>query len=273
MRNIVSQTVPYQYDTIYSPFKAAEFEYAMDWLPDNGFTGVELAIAYPDDVNASKLLSSIESRGLVATSIATGQAFGRDGISLSSLDPDIRKRAVEIVKGHVNLSVETGMPNITIGLIRGKIGDDDRDRVYDALINAMDVCANYSYNKGVRLQVEPINHNETDLLNTVSETIQFLAELGNPENLGILYDTYHSDIDENGCETEAIAAAGSRLFNVHFADSGRQLPGYGTIDFSRTYEAVKKTGYSGPFALESMVTPSLEFVLKHSAKSILQFIK
>ncbi|MCL2163407.1 MAG: sugar phosphate isomerase/epimerase, partial [Oscillospiraceae bacterium] len=120
MINKVSQTVPYQFDTIYSPFKATEFEKALEWLADNGFSGVELAIAYPDAVNAAKLFASIKARSLTATTISTGQIYGFEGICLSSIENDVRKRAIKTVKGHVDLSCEIGMPNVTIGLLRGK---------------------------------------------------------------------------------------------------------------------------------------------------------
>jgi sugar phosphate isomerase/epimerase len=133
-------------------------------------------------------------------------------------------------------------------------------------------CVEYSQKRGVSLQIEPINKSETNILNNVYETLEFIDGLGNPENLGLLYDTYHSNIEDGGM-IEAIKAAAGRIKNVHFADSDRGLPGYGTLDFPKIFKAVIDTGYQGAFALETLSKPSVEFVRENCASSILQIVR
>jgi len=270
--NKISQTIPYQYDTVFSPFKANEFAYALEYIALQGFTGVELAVAHPGQVDGSKLYNLVKSFGLSITTLSTGQAYALDGLCLSSFDEEIRKRTVRLMEEHVELSACLGYPCVTVGLIRGKLEKGDKRILLENFKTALMQCVEYAFRRGVTLQLEPICRAETMLINNINEALDFLYKLGNPENLGILYDTYHS-WREDGIMTDAIKDAAGKITNVHFADSNRGLPGSGEIDFREVYEAIKSTGYKGAYALETLSIPSADHVKMHSAVSIMSIIK
>lgn len=270
--NKISQTVPYQYDSIFSPFKANEFSIAMEFLAEKGFTGVELAIAYPAKVDASKLLKQLQSNHLAATTLSTGQIYGLEGLYLSSFDEGIRQRAIQILMQHIDLSTCLGYPYVTVGLIRGKLEKGEKTALLNNLKTALMPCVDYACKRNVTLQIEPICRAETALINTTYEALEFLRELGNPENLGLLYDTYHSNLEDNGM-VDAIKAAAGRITNVHFADSNRGLPGSGTISFNSIYEAIQSTGYQGAYALETLLIPSEDYVKENFAASLKRIVK
>jgi len=267
MTNLISQTVPYQVDTGFSPFKASEFDDALCFLSGEGFTGVEIAVAYPHAVDPDELLSKLEAGNLAATTLSTGQIYGLKGLFLSSDDEDIRAGAIDTVKGHVDLSARIGRPHVTIGLIRGMMKDGDKGALLGNLRQALLPCFDYASKKAVTLQIEPVNRKETFLLNSVAEALDFIYSLGSPENAGILYDCYHSNI-EDGDMVKAIHDAGKRITNIHLADSHRGLPGYGEIDFSAVRCATKEIGYSGAFALETLPVPDADFVKKNCFAAI-----
>ncbi|NLY19042.1 MAG: sugar phosphate isomerase/epimerase [Clostridiaceae bacterium] len=269
--NKISQTVPLQYDTVFSPFSAGEFSYALGFLKDNGFTGVEIAIAYPTEVNELALSKELERNDLAVTTLSTGQIYGLKGFFLSSPDESIRRQAIQTINGHVELSAMLGYPPVTIGLIRGKLESEDIDKLYDSFRASLIECLEFAYKRNVILQLEPICRNETVLINSTSDALDFLDSLGNPGNLGILYDTYHSSI-EDGDMISAIKKAAGKITNVHFSDSNRGLPGEGSIDFRKVYETLKNTGYKGAIALETLSIPSADYVRKNFVKSIFKFI-
>jgi sugar phosphate isomerase/epimerase len=269
--NKISQTVPYQSDTIFSPFKAADFENALSSLAQSGFTGVEIAVANPMDVNAKILAELVGKYGLSITTISTGQAYGIYGVCMSSFDVATRAKSVEFVKEYVDLSVEIGHPPVTIGLLRGKLETGDPRSLLDNFKCTLVPCVDYAMQTGVRLQIAPINNSETTLLNDTFEVLNFLDEIGNPENVGILYDTYHSYL-EDGDMISAVRAAAGKIMNVHLADSHRGLPGYGNIDFKSTYGAIRETGYTGAYALETQSIPSEEFVKEHCFESVAKIL-
>ena len=269
--NRISQTVPLQYDTVYSPFKASEFSYALKFLKDNGFTGVEIAVAYPSDVDPLMLSKELEKIDLPVTTLSTGQIYGLKGLFLSSSEESIRHQAIKTVKEHVSLSASLGYPPVTIGLIRGKLENDEIGRLYDNFKASLLECLEFAYTRNVILQIEPICRSETVLINNTQDALKLLESLGNPDNLGILYDTYHSNIEDEDM-VSAIKAAAGKITNVHFSDSNRGLPGYGAIDFISVYEALKSTGYKGAIALEAQCIPSVEYVRNNFTESIFKFI-
>ena len=265
--NKLSQTVSCQIDTVFSPFRAEEFDHALAFLSRAGFTGVEVAIARPKDVDARALMAKLNAHDLAVTTISTGQAYALFGYCLSSPDKEKRNNAVALIKDHIDLSAQIGCVPVTIGLLRGKLEQGDKSMLYGYLKEAMLSCIEYTDKFDVPLQFEPINSAETVLINTTMEGLQLLHELGDSPNVGLLYDTYHSYL-EDGDMLAAISAASGRIFNVHFADSHRGLPGYGDIDFAAVYRAIHATGYTGAYALETLAIPTPEFVNEHCYESI-----
>ncbi len=265
--NKISQTVSCQFDTVFSPFAAKDFDRALAFLSEAGFTGVELAIADPRDVDADALLEQVKSYGLAVTTLSTGQAYGLWGYCLSSVDAVKRNSAIEIIKGHIELSARLERPPVTIGLLRGKLETDEipalRGRFKEAFLPLVEYAAKHD----VLLQLEPICKAETVLINSTRDGLEFLSELGDPENVGLLYDTFHSYL-EDGDMAAAVQAASGRIFNVHFSDSHRGLPGYGDIDYAPVIGALRASGYTGAYALETLAIPSPEFVNGHCYESI-----
>lgn len=243
-------SVSVQYDSAFSPFPARQFPDALAWARESGFDGVELILCDPQEADPQALGEALAANGLRAAAIATGQAAGLRGLSLASADAQIRHAAERRLLAHVALAARVGFPGVTIGsllcpaaLWRKGIGAQ--------LLKQVDSIADYAAGKGVRLNIEAINRYESGLLHTVAEVLDFLRALGDPSNVGVLFDTFHANIEEADMAS-AVRAAGKRLFHVHFADSNRRLPRKGHIDFAPIAAALRETGYAGFISLENL---------------------
>ncbi len=265
--NILSQTVPIQFDTGYSPYSAAYWREAFADVAQKGLTGVELAVAYPQIVDAADVRAEAGKHNLAVTTLSTGQIYGLEGLYLTAPEGDVRRRAAEILSGHIDLSAKLGFPNVTVGLLRGKLEPGGKELLEERLAEALLPLLAYAREAGVTLQLEPINRKETALLNTTAETLTFIEKLNFPGTLGLLYDTYHSCL-EDGDMAKAVRIAAGKITNVHLSDSHRGLPGEGEIDFLPVLRALRESGYRGAFALETLCVPSREHVLAHYAASI-----
>lgn len=263
--NRLSQTVPLQYDTTFSPYAAVGWRAAFADLQQKGFTGVEIAVAYPDRIDADALLSEAQARSLAITTISTGQAFARDGLYLTAPDAEVRARAMDIVRGQIDLSARIGRPPVTIGLLRGR--PEAGAAALALLLETMKPLVGHAARCGVILQIEPINRAETTLLNSTAEVLDFLDRLDAAAHTRLLFDAYHANI-EDGDVAAAVRAAAGRITNFHVADSHRGLPGDGTIDFPAVLSAALDTGYTGAFALETLCLPSREYVLAQEAAAL-----
>jgi D-psicose/D-tagatose/L-ribulose 3-epimerase len=111
--------------------------------------------------------------------------------------------------------------------------------------------ADYAGDRGVSLAIEPLNRFETDLVNTVEQGLE-LAELINRENLGLMLDTFHMNIEEKD-PGAAIRSAGEKLFNFQVSENDRGTPGSGSIAWQEIWDALEANGYQGPIVIESFL--------------------
>ena len=77
------------------------------------------------------------------------------------------------------------------------------------------------------------------------------------DNVGLLLDTFHMNIEEPVME-DSIRACAGRIFHLHVADSNRWYPGAGHLDFKSILEALFATGYQGFVSGEFMPLPDAD---------------
>jgi D-psicose/D-tagatose/L-ribulose 3-epimerase len=99
------------------------------------------------------------------------------------------------------------------------------------------------------LAIEPLNRFETFFLNTAADAVRLCDEVNHP-NVGILFDTFHANIEEKD------VAAGYRtvarhLKHVHTCENDRGIPGSGHVDWKAVFQALRDIGYDGWLTIES----------------------
>ncbi len=256
-------SISVQYDNPFSPFPANDWEEGFKWVKEAGLDGVELILSDPKLVDLKAVTEKLDMLNLRVATLATGQATALEGFSLTSYSEQQRLLAVKRCCEDIDFSVALGTnPNVTIGLIRGR-GNvsslaDEREIFKRELLKV----AEYAEKKNVKLNLEPINRYEVALLNSVEDTAAFLEEIGSPPNVGILFDTFHANIEDLG-QKKTIEKYGKQIVHVHFADSNRRLPGEGHIDFNEVVKAFGSIGYDDWISLEMLSIPSAEYVRKN----------
>ncbi len=232
-----------------------DFEANAGRIANLGYDGIELAVRDPALLDLAGVKRILERLRLSVPAIGTGQAYNDEQLSFTDPDPAIRERALYRIKSHIPLAAEL-RAIIIIGMIRGRLlpgiaPEQARAWLRDSIRSvARDAAA-----LGVRLVLEPVNRYETDLLNTVADTIALVDEIGE-DNVGILYDTFHSNIEEPDMEA-SLRACGHRLLHVHLADSNRWAPGAGHIDFGRVISTLRDLKYPGWVSAEILPKPDI----------------
>jgi sugar phosphate isomerase/epimerase len=216
-----------------------------------GYDGVELAVRNPEQLNMEILISLLEEHQISVPAIATGQVFIEEGLSFVNPDPEIRRQAIDRIKSHVRMAKVLDAL-VIIGLMRGKKAKESSDEeVEEWLCDALRECA--QEDPAVKLVVEPINRYETDLINTVGSGLELMRKV-NMNNVGLLLDTFHMNIEEPSM-AQSIIDAGEYLFHFHVADSNRWHPGAGHIDFAELINTLKQVDYQGFVSAEMMPFP------------------
>jgi sugar phosphate isomerase/epimerase len=217
-----------------------------------GYNGIELAVRDPDLLDINELETLLNDSDLSVPAIGTGQAFGEEGLSFTNPNKNIRKKAIDRIKAHIRLANLLDAL-VIIGLIRGKKNNEvDGNQVESWLIDAIKQCA--KENELVKLAIEPINRYETNLINTVESGINLIQKI-NLNNVGLLLDTFHMNIEEPSI-LESIKSCEKHLFHFHIADSNRWYPGAGHIDFKEILNLLDQINYSGFVSAEIMPLPN-----------------
>lgn len=217
-----------------------------------GFDAIE--IFAPD---AGKLRRNLAEARLdnntALAAIGTGAGWVLHQWSLSSLDNTTRDQALRFVESFVELAADIG-GKVIIGSIQGHAtATDDRGARLQRLADSLQLLQQRAAVLGVTLLLEPLNRTESNLLNRLSETQEFLFAHALCR-VELLADLYHLRMEEVSV-SQAILAAGSRIGHVHFVGPQR-LPV--TIDdpiIPGVLTALRQISYEGYLSVEANPVP------------------
>lgn len=143
--------------------------------------------------------------------------------------------------------------------------EEGREKFKRVLSLAADIAAEYNF----KIALEPLNTNETNLINTLADAAEICAEVGK-DNLGFLADLFH--MYKNGEDISEIEKFGDRLFHVHIArrNDMRGAPSIeeGSEDLIELHRALTKIGYKGRISLESSSKNGFEVPVSNFAKLV-----
>ena len=238
-----------------------------------GFDGLELMAARPAELDAAGLRAGLQAHGLEAAAVASGPVFMQDGLTLLASSDEVSRQAAARLDGLIDLAMALEAPVVTIGSFRGRLAWTNDSGARDALRDRLLAAAERAAAGGVRLALEPLNRYETDLVQNVSEGLQFLAESSHP-NLGLLLDTFHMNIEEADILSAlARVQAAGKLFHIHLGDSNRLPPGQGHFNFAALARALDKNGYSGFLSAELCPWPDPDTAAALTIGHMRQWIK
>lgn len=213
-----------------------------------GFDGVEVPIFRPGDFQSAHLRKALEANGLGATAVTVLV----DGLNIIAPDADVRRRSIEDFAAKIRAVSDAGIDLLCgplyspVGFLPGRRRTPDE---WNWAVEAFQAVAPVLESTGVTLAIEPLNRFETYLLNTVADGVALCDAIAHPR-IGLLVDTFHSNIEEKDIAT-AYRVAGKHLKHVHTCENDRGIPGSGHIEWPSIVEAIKSTGYDGWLTIES----------------------
>jgi D-psicose/D-tagatose/L-ribulose 3-epimerase len=242
-----------------SPFSDAEIG-LVDRAKTLGFDVLELAVENPAAITGALVREAGERAGVGFTVCG---AFGTER-DLSHEDPAIRRSGIDYVKQCVDLAADIGAPHV-VGPMYSAVGRTrmleprEREQQRALAVESLKTVAVYAAERGVRLGVEPLNRFETDLVNTAEQVLE-LCDRVDADNVGVLLDTFHMNIDEKSLG-DAIRLVGDRLLQLHACENDRGTPGTGHMPWDDIFAALVDIGFTGPLVIESF-TPAVREIAK-----------
>lgn len=213
-----------------------------------GFDGVELPMFSHDGSPWKELDKALDDIGLGRTVVACLPP----GTSIISEDAAERQGAIDFLKGCVDncaiVQAETlaGPYYSPVGKLVGRGPTaDERKRAAEGFR----VVGEYAHEAGIQLSIEPLNRFETYFLNSCADSAALVEDIG-LGNVGFLFDTFHSNIEEKKVG-EAIKAAGKAINHVHISANDRATPGEDHVHWAEVFAALKAIGYDGWLTIEA----------------------
>lgn len=236
-----------------------------------GYDGVELALREKRQVDLSRVKRLIKDARLEIPAISSGQIFADSKLWLSAKDREIRGKAIEALKGLIDVASEFGAM-VNLGRVRGFVEEGETaGEVTLRFADAAGALSDYARPRGVPLLLEPVNRYETNFINSVKEGAELIDTLGMRGRLLLMPDVFHMNIEDASIEG-ALKAHIADIGYVHFADSNRLAPGWGHLDFQSFVKTLRNAGYDGWVSVEILPEPEPYAAASQAIKHLRQFI-
>lgn len=233
------------------------------------YDGVELALANPEEINVAQVKDLIQKYNLELPVISTGRVFSEEKLWFTHPDEEIRCAAIQRVKDMVELASQF-KANVNIGRGGDIFKDEEEIKVEERFFSAITECADFAANYGVELLLEPVNRYETNFINSVEGAVDIVEKI-NERNVKLMPDVLHMNIEDVSI-LSSLRKAKQKISCVHFADSNRQAPGQGHLDFQEIISALKDIGYDEFVTVEILPQPDPDTAAKMAIDYLRQLI-
>lgn len=213
-----------------------------------GFDGIELPVFRPAGFETRYIRDALAEHGLACAV----SAVLLPELSFVSDDAGVRQRSIAQVRDIIHVAADLGS-EVVAGPLYTPVGQlPGRRRTADEwkrAIEAYHAVGQTLEADDVTLAIEPLNRFETYFLNTIDDGIR-LCEAVNHPRIGLLFDTFHANIEEKDV-ARALVAADRHVKYIHTCENDRGTPGTGHVDWPGVFRAIATMGYDGWLTIES----------------------
>ena len=214
----------------------------------HGFDGIEVSLFYPADFALEDIRKGLKQYGLECTICSV---IPRE-LSVISDDAAVHQKTRTHLEDCIKTTADVGA-KVVAGPLYSPVGylpgrrrtSDEWKRAVECYQSLGPIAARYD----VTIAIEPLNRFETYFLNTAADAVTLCDEINHP-NIGILFDTFHANIEEKNIG-QAYRAVARHLKHVHTCENDRGIPGSGHVEWQDVFQALRDIGYDGWLTIES----------------------
>lgn len=216
-----------------------------------GFDGVEIPVVGQPDAELKAMRAACDELGLACTTAT----FITPDINPIDPDPAIRGKAVDALKQRIDQTAALDSDILVGGIYQAHkyfVGRAATKQEWQWSAEYLRTAGEYAQSAGIRLGLEFLNRFEVFLINTAADAQRMCRDVG-LDNVGILYDTHHANIEDPNPE-QALVPVRDNLFHVHLSESHRGALGSGQVKWEETFAALRKIDYQGWLTIEAFGT-------------------
>ncbi len=212
-----------------------------------GYDGVELPL-FNLDLDYAALGKQLDDLGLERTAVTVRNVEDNP----ISADPSVRAKGIELTKKTLDCCAAAGVQTLcgpyhsALGHFSGAGPTKDE---WNWGVESMRAVAEHAGKVGVNLGVEALNRFECYFLNAHADAAKFAREVNLPA-CGIMYDTFHSNIEEKDI-VGTLEEIKDIVRHIHISENDRSTPGAGNVNWEKNFNGINKIGYDGWLVIEA----------------------
>lgn len=226
-------------------------------VAEAGYDGIDIwggrPHVYRQDFSPKQLQElkrSLADHGLAVSSFMP--AFYRYPHSLSNPNPIVREDSIDYIRQCIDNAVvlEAG---IVLVVPDHSLHGQTRQESQQRMIDCIDRIALHAAQYDIKLGIEVLDDEETDLVRSCDDALYMIRTLGY-KNLGVVLDAGALHVTKEPLE-QALAKLGDLFLQIHVSDNHgatqhNLIPGEGTYDFEAMMRVLHTNAYSGFITLE-----------------------
>ncbi len=250
-------------------------------VKETGYQGIEIApfTLSEDPCN----ISPADRRNYASVINGEGLAFvglhwlmvAPKGLHVTTPDDDLRARSWAHIRGLVDLCAGLGPNGVMIfgsPLQRCTTGGSTREEATKRFVDGLASVAPHAEQRGVRILVEALPANQTDVVGSLDEAARIVAQVASPAIL-TMFDT-HNAVDETEPHSVLVERHFDIIRHVHVNETDGGHCGTGDYDFAPVLATLKRLNYQGWISLEAFdFAPGAERIATESLRYLNSIIE
>jgi sugar phosphate isomerase/epimerase len=255
----------WKYSITLSSFKDIEpLKTTLERMTMLGFDAVEM-YGEPDSVDVGSLMDLFHSYNIAISGItgmwgyASKESSGRKLVtrnkSIFFQTQDYIKKCIalcEKLDGKLfNICLFSDDSLAQVDKNHAKLSESLKRELMSTIIDPLREMSLFAKDRGVDLLIEPLNRYSTPVCTTSADAMYVVRSIAQ-ENVGLLLDTFHMNIEEDSIEY-SIKNSKGLLKHIHLADNNRKMPGFAHINFREIVNALRELEFDRFLSFEPFV--------------------
>jgi D-psicose/D-tagatose/L-ribulose 3-epimerase len=233
---------------LWTTFATSEHFPILAKLREAGYAGIELPCFQGEEPQYAEVGKEIKRLGMGCSTVTVMTPEANP----VSPDPAVRAAAVERLKWAIRCTAAAG-GDVLCGPMHSALGifsgagptDDEKKRAADVIRAAADEAKAAN----VKLAIEFLCRFEAYVLTTAKDAAAMAKQINHP-SVGILFDTFHANIEEKD-PPKSLEEIARYVNHFHISENDRGTPGKGHVQWPAIFRALRKINYTGWLTIES----------------------
>jgi D-psicose/D-tagatose/L-ribulose 3-epimerase len=193
------------------------------------------------------------------------------GLHFTSAVASVRRRTLDYVRKLIDFCGDLGGQTMVFGSPKGR-DTEGKLSVAEArknLAGGLFRIADHAQQRGLRILLEPLGHDQTDVVNTLSEAMKVIEEIHHPA-IETIFD-FHNTLDEEEPFHELIERYFTHIYHVHVQEmDGKFLgAGEGAKKYIQAFQSLKDRKYDKWVSVEVFdFSPGPKTIAKESMRAL-----